>query len=331
MRLQSLVLASAFALAATPAAAAPFTALYVFGDSLSDNGNLAAIAAGAGLDISQPPYAPGRASNGKVAVEVLAKRLGLPLLPFAAGGTNFAVIGAATGEVVNPGGMPPMVDNISEQLLGASLPVDTGIGYQVAGAIFLAGGVLDPNALYVVWGGANDISINPSPLVATQAADNIGASVAALYGRGARNFLVPNLPDLGATPGAAGPLAPAITGLALNYNSRLAGHLARLGAQPGANIVAFDTFSALQNLGPRFANTTQPCVIGNVLFSQYAPYCGPGVEDEFLFWDTSHPTGRAHKLLGQQFARAVGVPEPASLLLGALGLAGVAYRRRRAA
>jgi phospholipase/lecithinase/hemolysin len=234
--------------------------------------------------------------------------------------------------VVNPTGIPPMVDNISEQLLGASLPIDTGIGYQVGGFLALWPlPALDPNALYVVWGGANDISINPSAPVATQAADNVGALVVALYANGARNFLVPNLPDLGATPGAAGPLAPAITQLGLAYNSRLAGNLTLLGALPGANIVAFDTFSALQNLGPRFANTTQPCVIGNVLFSQYAPYCGPGVEDEFLFWDASHPTGRAHKMLGQQFARAVGVPEPASLLLGALGLAGVAYRRRRAA
>jgi outer membrane lipase/esterase len=62
------------------AAYAPrFGALYVFGDSLSDNGNA------------------GRFSNGQVWVEHLADRLGLPLRPARLGGTNHAVGGARAG------------------------------------------------------------------------------------------------------------------------------------------------------------------------------------------------------------------------------------------
>ena len=61
---------------ATPAMAEIFTALIVFGDSLSDNGNA------------------GRFSNGPVWVEHLAKNLALPLRPSRAGGTNHAVGGA---------------------------------------------------------------------------------------------------------------------------------------------------------------------------------------------------------------------------------------------
>ena len=111
MRIRSLLLTAVLVSASSPASAASISALYVFGDSLSDNGNLSAIAdasvPGPGPTIPAPPYALGRASNGPLAVEYLAQFLGLaPLLPVAVGGTNFAVIGAATGFVPIPGGGP---------------------------------------------------------------------------------------------------------------------------------------------------------------------------------------------------------------------------------
>src|SRR5215217_7794985 len=53
-----------------------FDHVVVFGDSLSDAGNA------------------GRFTNGPVWVEYLAQKLGLPLNPARAGGTNFAVGGA---------------------------------------------------------------------------------------------------------------------------------------------------------------------------------------------------------------------------------------------
>jgi outer membrane lipase/esterase len=65
--------------AAGRARAPQFEAMYVFGDSLSDNGNA------------------GRFSNGTVWVEHLAERLGLALRPARLGGTNHAVGGARAG------------------------------------------------------------------------------------------------------------------------------------------------------------------------------------------------------------------------------------------
>jgi hypothetical protein len=57
----------------------------VYGDSLSDNGNLFAATGQPG-----PPYYQGRRSDGPVAVEQLATALGVPLV-------DFAWIGATTG------------------------------------------------------------------------------------------------------------------------------------------------------------------------------------------------------------------------------------------
>ena len=54
------------------ASADSFSRLYVFGDSLSDTGNAASV-----VNDLPPPYYKNRFSNGPVAVEVLAKKLGL--------------------------------------------------------------------------------------------------------------------------------------------------------------------------------------------------------------------------------------------------------------
>ena len=71
-----------------------FTAIYVFGDSLSDNGNLK------NLDPArfQSPYlADGRFTNGLVAVEQLAQQLDIELKPATEQGTNYAFAGATAG------------------------------------------------------------------------------------------------------------------------------------------------------------------------------------------------------------------------------------------
>src|SRR6185503_7186924 len=80
-----LTLALVFLSAATVANADSFSAIVVYGDSLSDNGNLFAAS-------GQPPapYFQGRRSDGPVAVEQLAGALGVPLV-------DFAWIGATTG------------------------------------------------------------------------------------------------------------------------------------------------------------------------------------------------------------------------------------------
>ena len=93
-RLLAYILAAV--LAPALALAAPITSLVVVGDSLSDDGNGFILTGGT---FPPPPYDQG-GSNGPVAVEYLASALGLPLAPSAAGGTNYAVLGAATGAVV---------------------------------------------------------------------------------------------------------------------------------------------------------------------------------------------------------------------------------------
>lgn len=93
----------AIGLAASPTAAEAMpSTLYVFGDSLSDNGNLYAYTGQAnpatgGLAIPvAPPYAQGRFTNGPTYAERLWDALGFAgdLAPALLGGTNYAVGGA---------------------------------------------------------------------------------------------------------------------------------------------------------------------------------------------------------------------------------------------
>ena len=76
--------------------AAPITSVVVYGDSLSDNGNLFAVSG----QPASPPYFNGRRSNGLVAVEDVANTLGVPL-------KDFAWVGATTGiGNIGDGGTP---------------------------------------------------------------------------------------------------------------------------------------------------------------------------------------------------------------------------------
>jgi phospholipase/lecithinase/hemolysin len=335
-------------IASGSACAALYSSLIVFGDSLLDNGNgllLNAADPGVGLtvlgrvvpnDPRQPAYPPGATKytnpGGVVAVEVLAGRLGLPLAPSVAGGTNFAIGGATTG-TLNLVGNAAIVPNPSPiPGVPAGTPfypglIDKGIQTEIAAfAAGLGGASADPNALYVLWGGANDIFLNSElglPQDPVTSVNNLATSVAQLYGLGARTILMPNLPDLGKTPAVLGTSdAAGATAVTLFFNALLAGAVPTLeSALPGLDIIPFDTFDAfndvLANLGAfGLTNSTDPC--------SFTAGCDPS---QFVFSDLDHPTAALHRILGDLFFVAA-VPEPGTLTLLAFALASVFWLRK---
>lgn len=346
-------LAMLAALCAHLTAHAGFTALYVFGDSLSDTGNMrnaVYYATGGTTEVPpSPPYATGRASNGPVAVEYLAGALGLTAQPviLADGsinptGTNFAFLGSATGPVTQWDGTTWR--NYMPFRYNPLLP-DVGMDDQVGGFAWLTSGMADPNALYFLWGGANDaylaledpgVNQNDQTVVsfvaggaAVTAANNIYNLILALAGMGAQTFLVPNLPDLGLTPDAVLGTANGTYGsyyawglstYTMIFNSLLAYELVGLDADPAIRIIPFDTAAAFEEIRTSgLYDVTTPCLLN--------PLCDP---DTTVFWDGVHPTTAFHERLGLMMARAV--PEPASVALLAAGLLVLmAWRARRGA
>lgn len=317
--------------AAVPqAAAAPtsFSALYAFGDSLSDVGNIFAMTGGAAPDAAD--YHNGQWSNGNVWLQTLAGRLGLaPITASLSGGTDYAYGGAQSGTTLaHIGGLTDV----------------TGATGQIAqfGATHAAA---DPNALYALWIGGNDLlGINSSmtplqvQMLAAQTIGNIESAIASLAAAGAKNLLVLTLPDVGKTPQvlAGGPAVSATaSAIAASFNQLLLNGnagvgipgLSALGATLGLNLTIFDSFAfmddAIADPGAfGLTNVTQACLS--------APLNACADPDQYFFWDSIHPTAVAHAALGNAVARALGVPEPTTwvLVILALCIVGPVSRRR---
>jgi cholinesterase len=281
-----------------------YSSVVVYGDSLSDNGNL--FAATSGTIPPNPLYYNGRRSNGPVAVEYLAASLGAPLV-------DFAWIGATTG-VGNYG------DGGTVTSLGLfNLPGMTTTYTATKGSL----GPFISNGLFVVWGGPNDI-LAPSPLDATpadiisRAVANELAIVADLKGLGAKKILVPGMPDLGLTPyfQSLGPVTAAQgTAFADAFN-------AGLQAQLPSDVIYFDTASLLRSV------VANPGAYGFTNATDAYLASPSGDPNTYVFYDDFHPTTAIDAILAQGFETAA-VPEPATILLLGVGLGCLAIWQRR--
>ncbi len=308
-----------------PARAGSIDGIYAFGDSLTDVGNIYAATSGTA---PAAPYVDGQFTNGNVWVQDLASDLGLaPLTPSLLGGTDYAY-GTAESGVTAFNTSAPNTD-----LTGA-----TGQLAQYQGTHATA----DPNALYTIWIGSNDLSDMLTGQLPSQYGGDIGevvgniySAVSTLAGMGATNILIVTVPDLGKTPEvlAGGPAESAgASFLSSSFDTALTDGIPGLAAADSVNISVLNTYALLDTIVANpanygFSNVTQPCLTGEVNYAGGMPCANPS---QYLFWDQLHPTAAGHAILADE-ALALVTPEPMSSSLIGLGLVGLAIWRRRSA
>lgn len=188
--------------------ATPLKKIVIFGDSLSDNGNL--------YEYMQhklpqsPPYYEGRFTNGPVWVERLAEsyyphQSADHLLDYAFGGAGVS-------------------EDADEQVLFT-------LKREIDSYLLAHQDVADESSLYIVWIGANNYLGVPDDTENTLLEVNTGITngLKRLADAGAKHILVLNLPDLGKTPVARLFDAEAVlTDLSNQHNIRLANSIAEL-------------------------------------------------------------------------------------------------------
>lgn len=315
-RILSTLLASIIlGIGATAAQAQQFSNVIVFGDSLSDAGYYRSVLAAAGVPASLLPIL-GRFTTapGPVYAELIAQYYGITPRP-----SN-----VESGTIFAQGGARVAVNSASTPTGAAQRPVST----QITEFLARGSGVADPDALYIVWAGANDVIQNVQAFGAgaiTQAqlqANVLGAATAEiqqigrLQAAGARYVMVFALPDIGATPAftaAGAATAGAVTQLSAGYNTTLFSGL----AQAGIRVIPVDMFAFLAEVranpsGFGFTNITVPACRAfppfssapDSLFCPPSAFFTPDANQTFLFADGIHPTAAAHAIVAQ-FAEAM--------------------------
>lgn len=275
---------------ATDCGAGPFVNMVVFGDSLSDIGNISQ----ATPFLIQPKtpgpyYWNGRFSNGPIYAEALATGLGLPpLVNSSSGGTDYAYGGALTSGSSFPENL--VVKDVDDQVKQ-----------------YAASQNGTANTLYVLFAGANDLIDGQTNM--SVPVGSLQTSLQTLYTHGARQFLVINLPPLGYTPRFNGSESTITTAnsRAQQFNSALAMMVAGFQtSHPAINLYQLDVYSLVLDARANPAlygltNVTQPAAPGlspgdtSYDTSQLAPN-----PNQYLFWDDLHPTTAVHQVLGHR-------------------------------
>lgn len=288
-----------------------YNQIVIFGDSLSDTGNLFAALGGA---FPPAPYFKGRFSNGPIWVDQLVPQFGLKPNQV----LNFAIGGATTGQ----GNAAPVL------FPGIPLPPLPGLLTEVDQyRNFLGSKPANPNALNVVFAGGNDFLTLPPTLlqgIATgnlksfiglfdavlKSVQNVATAVTELAQLGATTIAVANLPNLGRTPLLIRQGVDAIaTAFTIGFNVVLEKTLTQIERSLKVDIARVDVFSLGESIAQRpqefgFTNLKDP------LISQINPVNPKG----FFYWDDFHPTTQVHTLIADVFKRSLSSPTRGNVL-----------------
>jgi len=313
--------AALFAATSSFGQAPAFSQVVVFGDSLSDTGNVRArTSAKSSGAIDYPShtfnYDNGRFTNDTdtdpsshtylgVWHEQLARTfLGLPAASNSLGGItglNYAFGGATTTN-----GTHEEVE--STPVADITITIDD-MGKQMDD--YFAGHVFDPNALFIVWGGSNDIRNDDSSASVTATVGRVDNLVTRLATAGAKYILVPNLVPIGGIPRYSGtPKSRTANQAAAEYRKELADSLGALknslatqGFTPA--IYQVDQWSdaiRIYSNAPRFGFTN---------ISSPSRDNSSADPDHYIFWDDVHPTTAGHYRLALTAYNTIVNPTPA--------------------
>ncbi len=275
----------------------------VFGDSLSDTGNVFALA---GM-VSTRPY---NASN-------------IPDAPYPIGGLNFSnghiwiwKVGQALKNVEDVSAALSAPQAFNNYAFGGARARDgasptPSLSQQVGLYLGNHGNVSGTRQFIVI--GGNDVrdaiaayptgGLTAAGQVIMDAVTSISDNIQSLAASGAQDFLVGNVPDLGKVPAITALGAPAsalASTLTTQFNDALEHALAGLETGLGIHITRLDLFSFINTVindpgAYGLLNVTDSCLTPAVQVGAICDY-----PDSYLFWDGIHPTRAAHLLIATE-------------------------------
>lgn len=319
-----------------------------FGDSLTDNGNLYSLL----LHIlpKSPPYFNGRFSNGPTWAEHTAKHMGLRSDVYAYGGAT-AVFHMPSTKFIAPTLLELEVDSYLLNTLFST----------------------KSRSLFAIWIGGNDYLFGPSKnmdVETQQVVDKISWAVSKLIYEGGKNFVVLNLPDLGAIPQVQDNRAKEeLHAITILHNQKLDMAMQNIqNANPDVHITYVDLYAVFnaarndleifnQKYNTNITNISEACWKGGYLFKSALTESGMAKEiqqtlianqvktpedfdakaisrfiantpelahayqlgksyefgnipcgnpNEYLFWDSIHPSAAVHEILAQIVVEKLG-------------------------
>jgi phospholipase/lecithinase/hemolysin len=278
------LLASLLFLAPVAAQAAPFSQFVEFSGALSDTGNYASTHGD-----SPAPFFQNRTTNGPVAGELLAAKMGFQVkssnhLLGPATGTNFAVRDALAS------GNGP--DDLPNQLKAYLEP---------------RGGKADPDAFFFVFNGGNDVIVAATTLKGADSERLLDAAVKGLETNlrvlikaGAKTIMAPNFIDISVLPALRDtPIAGHARHVSETYNRKFEAMLARLEKEQNFQFIHWDFDNFLKGVIAHgkefgFTNTSDSCEA-----LKAKGQCNP---DQFLYLTDTFPTAKVHAFMADAMA-----------------------------
>ncbi|XP_058079624.1 GDSL esterase/lipase At1g71691-like [Magnolia sinica] len=308
-------------------------AMFIFGDSLIDNGNNNNLPSFAkanyypyGIDFSGGPT--GRFSNGYTIVDVVAELLGLPLIPpysevsgdDALHGVNYASAAAGILDITGRNFASRIPFNQQIQNFQTTLDQITDrlgaddVAQSIAKCIFFVGmGSNDylNNYMMSIYNTRNQY--NPQQY-ATLLIQQYTRQLTSLYNLGARKFVISGVGSLGCIPSVLSQntnsrCSDAVDNVVLPFNNNVKSMINGLNANlPGAKFIHVDIFQMFMDIlhNPRqygFNVVDRGCCGigrngGQITCLPFQTPCAN--RNEYVFWDAFHPTEAVNLIMGRR-------------------------------